>query len=646
MFTSNPGPSWQRPVVPIRQQNADAARLKISELSGQLKIAESHYTNDSNPDRQQTATSLVKALRDFAEGWGEFGKYQEQDKDRIKSYTKQKEILETALAINRKGADHEKIAKMLRKWGKSNYSLEGFDKNNLDVEGVDPVEDAKTLHRLGNVHYRLKDLYREEKRSEYLKKAKEYYEKALGINECISHIGDIEVAEMLNNLGSIEHALGNYQKAKEHFEKALPIFEKLNDNIKVATVLDNLGNVYRDSENREEAKKFFTDALSIYKDHGPEHIEVGIISNKLGNIYYSLAGLQKEDEAKELYEKADDCVQILNLIRKTKKELYEKAKNLHQEALPIYEKFYGPNHVEVAEVLDNLGDDYSALKNDRKATESYEKELIIYEKDLAIKEGRYGSNSVEVAEALRNFGNVYRNFNDFQNAEKQYKKELEIRKRHYDSYTTKVVDDYRANMFSKTNVPYIPIEVLEKNYREEKVSREIKIAETLGNLGDVYLDAKDYQKAKELFQKVLDIEEKNPDKFIDSNTLEKLKEITESFIKQLKETLAEQRSNYPSGHLQIGQTLRNLGDAYGELEDFQHQKECLEEALPILKECLGDTNTTGVFKSLANAYSSLGDKQKAKQLREDAEAIKNRNKPNSTLDSTSAQTASHSRSFL
>lgn len=667
-------------IVLTREQSLSLAESGKDELEEVLEIPKSHYTLACDADRQQKAIPLVKALRDFAEGWGEFGKYQEQDKDRIKSYTKQKEILETALAINRKGADHEKIAKILKKSKNSSYSLEGFDKNNLDVEGVDPVEDAKTLHRLGNVHYRLKDLYREEKRSEHLKKAKEYYEKALVINECISHIGDIEVAEMLNNLGSIYHALKDYQKAKEHFEKALPIFEELNgsDDIMVGMVLRNMGRVYRNYEdlqkvkdpqkaeelqkardlqkieNLKKAKESFEKALPIYKDvHGSEHIEVGITLNELGSVYYSLADLQKENEAKELY---------------------EKAKNLHQEALPIYEKFYGSDDVAVTQVLGNLDRDYYALENYQEAQKSHKKELVIYKRDLAIKEKR-NPNSIEVAEALRNLGSTYYNLGStcyslgdfrsakesYKSAEESYKKELEIRKRHYDSYTIEVVDRYRDYMYKATNVPFTPTEVLEENYRKEKVSREIKIAETLGNLGNIYLDEKDYQKAREQFKKALAIEEKHPDKFTDSNTLEKLNyiETTEFFIKPLEKTLAEKESNYPAGHLQIGQALRNLGDAYGELKDYQNQKESLEKALLILKKYLGDTNPTiqKVLEGLADAYKGLKNTEKAEQMYKEAAtvkgecqkialAVKNRNKPNSTLDSTSAHAASHSRSFF
>ncbi|WP_341808347.1 tetratricopeptide repeat protein [Wolbachia endosymbiont (group E) of Neria commutata] len=706
MFTSNPGPSWQRPVVPIRQQNADAARLKISELSRQLKIAKSHYTHDSDPDRQQTAIPLVIALRDFAEGWGKFGKYQEQDKDRIKSYTKQKEILETALAISRKGADHEKIAKMLRKWGEPNYSLKGFDKNNLDEKWVNSTETVKTLHKLGNVHYRLKDLYGEKESSENLKKAKGYYEEALNvrletaemlyefvndyyssnhpkvkeyyekivnidknmqletanmlhelinanydlknpeevkkcdekvleISKRIICVPEAEMADILNNLGSIYHALGDYPKAQEAFERVLPVFEELNGSgdIKVGLVSRNMGRVYLDYEdpqktedlqkvkdpqkaeelqkardlqkieNLQKAKESFEKALPIYKDvYGSEHIEVGITLNVLGSVFYSLAGLQKENEAKESY---------------------KKAKDLHESALHIYKKFYGSYDVAVTKVSGNLDRDYYALQNLQEAQKSYEKELIIYKKDLASKE-RDNPNSIEVAEALCNLGDTYYNLDDFQDAIGSYKKELKIREQYHGSDV-------------------------------------VKIAKALGNLGDVYHPLGDYNKAKESFKRALAIEEKHygSDDPIMVKTSEKLKKTNVALIKQLKKTLAEQKTNYPTGHLQIGQTLRNLGDAYGELKDYQSQKESLEEALPILKKYLGDVNPTiqKVLEGLADAYNGLEDTQKAQALYKKAAAVesecqkialgvKNRNKPNSTLDSTSAHAASHPRSFF
>ncbi|APR98898.1 tetratricopeptide repeat protein [Wolbachia endosymbiont of Folsomia candida] len=575
-------------IVLTREQSLNLAKLTIDELQKDLKTTKIHYTFARDTDRQQTAIPLLRALRDLAEAWGEHGNYQEQDKDKLKSYQEQKKLLEEALEISK--------------------------------EGDDPIETVKTLHKLGNVHYCLKDLHRE---AEHCEKAKEYYQKALDINESIN-IGAI-LADMYNNIGSIDHASGDYQKAKENLEKALPIFKKFNgsDDIKVGIVFNNLGNVHRDLKNHEEAKKFFTDALEIYeKVHGPQHIEAGRISNKLGDIFYSLADLQEKNEAngscqKESHQKA--------------KELYEKAKDSHEKALHIYKKFYGPNHVIVAQLSDKLGEDYLTFGNDQKAKELYEKQLVIYIRDLSTKERR-NINSIEVAEALRNVGNAYYNLDDFQNAKDFYQKELKIRERHYNSYITEVIDPYSNNMFKVTN------EALEEKQQKEKVSREIEVAKTLDNLGDVYLALGDHQEAEKSYKDAL--KHYGSDSPFADEISEKLKktsksliEATKSLIEQLKDTLAAKERNSSSDHFQVGLTLRDLLDAhgvlanaYGELQDYKNQNESLEnqkgvlkKALPILEENFGPTNP--IVIRLNKLAGELGVK------------------PNSALDSISAQAA-------
>ena len=56
----------------------------------------------------------------------------------------------------------------------------------------------------------------------------------------------------------------------------------------------------------------------------------------------------------------------------------EKARDLYERALRIKEREYGPDHVEVAGALNNLGRAWSELGQPEKARDLYERALRIF----------------------------------------------------------------------------------------------------------------------------------------------------------------------------------------------------------------------------------------------------------------------------
>ncbi len=71
-------------------------------------------------------------------------------------------------------------------------------------------------------------------------------------------------------------------------------------------------------------------------------------------------------------------------------------------------------------------------------------------------------------------------------------------------------------------------------------------------------------------------------------------------------------------------TLTNLGNAYGSLGDTQKKRDLLERALAIEERHYGldHPNVAIILTNLGNAYGSLGDTQKSRDLLERALAIK------------------------
>jgi len=77
----------------------------------------------------------------------------------------------------------------------------------------------------------------------------------------------------------------------------------------------------------------------------------------------------------------------------------DKARDLHERALRIFEREYGPDHVRVAITLTNLGNAWRELRRPDKARD-------LHERALRIEEPEYGPDHVEVARTLTNLGNA------------------------------------------------------------------------------------------------------------------------------------------------------------------------------------------------------------------------------------------------
>ena len=77
----------------------------------------------------------------------------------------------------------------------------------------------------------------------------------------------------------------------------------------------------------------------------------------------------------------------------------DKARDLHERALRIFEREYGPDHVRVAITLTNLGNAWRELRRPDKARD-------LHERVLRIEEPEYGPDHVEVARTLTNLGNA------------------------------------------------------------------------------------------------------------------------------------------------------------------------------------------------------------------------------------------------
>ena len=289
--------------------------------------------------------------------------------------------------------------------------------------------------------------------------ARQYYEKALGIQEKPyaenpSAYAD-DLATIYNNLGVLHDNLKEYGKAREYNEKDLEIREKLYEENPSANAPDlavtynNLGGLHHNLKEYGKAREYYEKALGIQED-----------------LY-----------AKNPSAYADDLAAIYNNLGLLHQKLneYDKAREYHENALEIREKLYAENPSanapDLATVYDNLGALHEDLNEYDEARKYYEKALEIQEK---LYEENPSAHAPGLALTYNNLGVLHDNLKEYGKAREYHEKDLKI----------------QEDLAAKNPSAHAP-----------------SLALTYNNLGFLHQELNEYDKAREYYEKALRIQE-------------------------------------------------------------------------------------------------------------------------------------------
>ena len=229
---------------------------------------------------------------------------------------------------------------------------------------------AQSLNNLGSV----------QKNVGKIREAIDLFTQALDIFRNYYGENHPEVAASLYNLGSTKKILGENSEAIELLEKAENIFKTIygETHPAVAGVLNSLGLAKQDLGEHEQAVALFKRALRVVDSE--ENLDLrGRILNNLGLVQQKLAGAGDEENS--------DC-------------LVQEAIELFEKSLSIKKDIYGENHLEVANVLSNLGQAYAELNKREEAIQLLQRALRIYKDN-------YGDNNKDVAKILFLLGMIW-----------------------------------------------------------------------------------------------------------------------------------------------------------------------------------------------------------------------------------------------
>ncbi|NNJ10577.1 tetratricopeptide repeat protein [Chloroflexales bacterium ZM16-3] len=221
--------------------------------------------------------------------------------------------------------------------------------------------------------------------------ARPYYERALAIRERVLGADHPDTALSLNNLGYLLHAQRDYAAARPYYERALAIRERVlgTDHPATALSLNNLGYLLHAQGDYAAARPYYERALAIRERVlGADHPDTARSLNNLGGL---------------LHAQGD----------------YPAARPYYERALAIRERVLGADHPDTALSLNNLGALLDS-QGDYAAARPY------YERALAINERVLGADHPDTARSLNNLGSLLQAQHDYAAARPYYERALAI----------------------------------------------------------------------------------------------------------------------------------------------------------------------------------------------------------------------------
>ncbi|HVU69364.1 MAG TPA: helix-turn-helix transcriptional regulator [Ktedonobacteraceae bacterium] len=362
------------------------------------------------------------------------------------------------------------------------------------------------------------------KAGSYLRERAQYLEaerlltNALMLSETTLPADDPLLAESLNNLGLLAHDQGKYLRSEALLQRALTIYKQAlgPEHIAVAQCLSNQAENYRVQVKPDQMEALAREALAIReKALGSEHPDVAKSLNQLAALYH---GQSKYSLAEPLYQRAleirqralgadhIDVAESLNNLAYLYNALgkYARAEPLYQQALSFCEKHLGAHHMYTAGSLANLAEVYRARGEYTQAEQLHRQALHIREQTL-------GSNHPSCGKSLNWLAEIYLCQHSYQVSETLALQALEIWQKTVGQEHNYVAIglDTLARLRRAQGSPGVaePLVVRALAIFQKIWGNDSHVAGSLNTLAEIAYDQKAYQRAQELLQQALQIQE-------------------------------------------------------------------------------------------------------------------------------------------
>jgi CHAT domain-containing protein/Tfp pilus assembly protein PilF len=463
-------------------------------------------------------------------------------------------------------------------------------------------EEGQTLKHLGNVYYSL----------ENYKQAFEYQYQALKIAQTIKD-RDLEW-RTLNNIGLNYYWQSDYSKALDYYQQSLAISRVIKEREGQALTLGNLGDVYYEQEDYPQAIEYYRQSLTIAQEIKAERLEAMALFG-LGKSYDSL---EKYDDAIKYFE------ETLLVAKKVDNPSFEKAIS-----------------VRLALTYGELALAYEMKGNYDKAVESYQRSLTKAQKIKDAKTKGLAREGIErvqekigkqaQAEQLLQQGIKQREQGKAEAAKQSFQQALNLDREIGNTYGELQILNHLGSTYQTLKEFTEAIEVLKYQLL---LSQELNnlpfLSSALAQLQGIYLQQKDYHKSIEygqlLLQAAQDLKNNQFEGEIGGELenlgieMEALALDTLIMAYQLDGDLSK-AIEYSQKNLDIaikledssrqGEAIYQLGNIYGELNNYVKAIDYLEESNNIAQEIDHHLLKAMSLQNLGTLYFSLGDFDKA-----------------------------------
>ena len=348
-------------------------------------------------------------------------------------------------------------------------------------------------------------------------------------------------------------------------------------------------------KNKEEAKKEI-DKLIILTEEAEEN------NNLNQAIFYleKIISLEKKFFANE-YQEIAETLEWIGAIY-GKEGIYKDAEKYFKEALYYLEK-------------NSINEDYQYINNLNSLGVIYHEQFLLdkaevqYNKALSILEDKGSNKFGEFIDLFYNLGRLYQDKFSFEKSEYFYKKSLEIIEKHYGKKNLKYVDSlegiasiyYEKGNLEKSKKVYKKALSLNKAIEGNKTNNYLRIAT---GLGQVYEKMGLIKEAEELFFKILHSQENNENADIATtlNNIGMLYQQNGDYEKAydyLFKAYEIEKRNFGANHINLATNYNNISINYLRKGELEKAKEYSIKAINLYEKNFGE-NHPDVARALSN----------------------------------------------
>lgn len=247
---------------------------------------------------------------------------------------------------------------------------------------------------------------------------------------------DPELAGTLLKIAALREQQSNYDGAREAYHRVLELFEDIRpDQVAVASCHAGLASIDFAQGKMEEAEHDAQIALELRKSHlDASDIQLGLSYELLARVYreryqYPHRKFLEVDtlylQAIRIFEKnfGANHLEVASLVfdlaeHRRLQRRYRESEPLYKRALNIRKEVLGEQDTRVAETLDSLGRLYEEQGRSTQAGDTHSQALAVWEKHL-------GPHHEDVLKRINNLVVLYRLYGKFDKAEPLYERIIE-----------------------------------------------------------------------------------------------------------------------------------------------------------------------------------------------------------------------------